>query len=421
VALNNLYLVVLEGLFYFGLMILLLHFRQWLGIGVFVTVLAAMHFFETYLATIFYVVVPFGTISPGSAVLFSGKIMLILLLYTKEDATTVRQLIYGLLIGNFLTLIFGLILRLHVVSPLPNSTIADIGFINTMGMLMLWGTCLLYLDSISIILVYEKLGKLLTRAVAPRLLISGMLILTFDEIGFFGVLHILTGAPAAVMFGTWFAKMGAVILFTGLAMGYQTILTTGKNKLQRGVSDIFGDLTYRERYHDLLDLSGKDGLTGLLNRRQLEDRGHDIIRKSVATEIPVSLMVVDCDHFKLINDRFGHLAGDNVLKQIAEHLLGNVRGNDHVFRFGGEEFVILAAGLTHDAAYDAANRIRHAIANRVVISEDHPVTVSIGVASAPADGTGLMELFSAADARLYKAKGNGRNIVIGAQTAHAAV
>ena len=94
-------------------MVTLLHFRHRLGLGVFSTALGVMHFMETYLAAVFYVSLPFGVVSPGSSVFFSGKLMMILMLYLQEDASTVRQPIYGLFLGNLLTVGIAWVLQMH--------------------------------------------------------------------------------------------------------------------------------------------------------------------------------------------------------------------------------------------------------------------------------------------------------------------
>ena len=100
---NSLFLIA-EALIYFVVMASLFHTRKRHGIGLFMCALGVMHFLETYLAAVFYVALPFGVISPGSAVLFSGKLLMLLLLYIKEDARAVRQPIYGLFLGNLLIL-----------------------------------------------------------------------------------------------------------------------------------------------------------------------------------------------------------------------------------------------------------------------------------------------------------------------------
>ncbi|TKB34764.1 MAG: GGDEF domain-containing protein, partial [Mesorhizobium sp.] len=160
----NSFLLFAEAVLYFGIMVTLFRFRGRIGLGVFVCALGVMHFLETYLASVFYVALPFGMVSPGSAVLFSGKLVMLLLLYIKEDAATVRQPIYGLLLGNTLMIGLVLILRLHDIAPLPDGKLPDIGFIDEMGWLMVWGTTLLFIDAILIILLYEKLGKYLRKA-----------------------------------------------------------------------------------------------------------------------------------------------------------------------------------------------------------------------------------------------------------------
>ncbi|MBM3096262.1 GGDEF domain-containing protein, partial [Ensifer sp. T173] len=196
-----------EALVYVTAMIWLLQLRARLGLGVFVAALGVMHFIETYLAAVFYVQLPFGIVSPGSVVLFSGKLMIILLLYVKEDAATVRQPIYGLLAGNLLTVILSLLLRQHeTVSIVPGRS-ADIAFIDEMGGLMVWGTLVLYLDTLLIILLYERLGKWLRRFVTVRFLICGVVILSFDQLAFYAALHWLNDAPMEVLWGGWIAKM----------------------------------------------------------------------------------------------------------------------------------------------------------------------------------------------------------------------
>ncbi len=112
-AISNALLLLAQAAVYFIVMMSLLRARQVIGIGVFMCALGVMHFLETYLASVFYIELPFGIVSPGSTVLFSGKLLMILLLYIREDALIVRQPIYGLLIGNFLIVALVMILRNH--------------------------------------------------------------------------------------------------------------------------------------------------------------------------------------------------------------------------------------------------------------------------------------------------------------------
>ena len=109
-------------------------------IGAFFCALGVMHFIETYLASVFSVSLPFGIVtSPGSTVLFTGKLMMLLLLYIREDAVVVRQPIYGLLFGNVLLFALAFVMRHHTLVALTPDRAADFGFLNEMGALMVWG------------------------------------------------------------------------------------------------------------------------------------------------------------------------------------------------------------------------------------------------------------------------------------------
>ncbi|ESY32629.1 MULTISPECIES: GGDEF domain-containing protein [unclassified Mesorhizobium] len=405
----NSFLLLAEAVVYFSVMVTLFRFRDRIGLGVFVCALGAMHFLETYLASVFYVALPFGMVSPGSAVLFSGKLVMLLLLYMKEDAATVRQPIYGLLLGNALMIGLVLILRLHDISALSDGKLPDIGFIDQMGWLMVWGTTLLFIDAILIILLYEKLGRYLRKAPFSRILICVACVLTFDQAGFFTALHFVAGAPIAVFFGGWFAKMGAAFAYSAMLVAYLRWFETRQVVAPRGLSDVFNTLTYRERYEALVEHVGRDGLTGLLHRGRFDSDGERLVAVSLRTAQPLSLLIVDVDHFKSINDRFGHAEGDRVLRSIAQVLTQAAGAHDQVFRIGGEEFAILCS-QPHAVARLLGENLRQAVkacVNRFDIS------VSAGIATVDETVGSLADLFALADERLYRAKSTGRDRVVG--------
>ncbi|MES0051052.1 GGDEF domain-containing protein [Mesorhizobium sp. M0053] len=405
----NSFLLLTEAVVYFSVMVTLFRFRDRIGLGVFVCALGAMHFLETYLASVFYVALPFGMVSPGSAVLFSGKLVMLLLLYMKEDAATVRQPIYGLLLGNALMIGLVLILRLHDISALSDGKLPDIGFIDQLGWLMVWGTTLLFIDAILIILLYEKLGRYLRRAPFCRILICVACVLTFDQAGFFTALHFVAGAPIAVFFGGWLAKMGAAFAYSAMLVAYLRWFETRQVVAPRGLSDVFDTLTYRERYEALVEHVGRDGLTGLLHRGRFDSDGERLVAVSLRTAQPLSLLIVDVDHFKSINDRFGHAEGDRVLRSIAQVLTQAAGAHDQVFRIGGEEFAILCS-QPHAVARLLGENLRQAVkacVNRFDIS------VSAGIATVDETVASLADLFALADERLYRAKSTGRDRVVG--------
>ena len=152
-----------------------------------------------------------------------------------------------------------------------------------------------------------------------------------------------------------------------------------------------------------------DVLTGLFNRRAFIEAAHQMIAKRARKRLPVSVLAFDLDHFKSINDRFGHAVGDETLQLFAAIASGSMRATDMIGRLGGEEFVAIVPGTAADAAV-VAERVRAAyeVAGKEISSHQIGSTVSIGLASA----TGPVELtalLARADAALYRAKSGGRN------------
>jgi diguanylate cyclase (GGDEF)-like protein len=165
----------------------------------------------------------------------------------------------------------------------------------------------------------------------------------------------------------------------------------------------------KDRSAEFEQLSVTDALTGLLNRRYIEARLAEEIKRSNRHGLAMSFMMLDVDHFKSYNDTFGHPAGDEALKMVGDVIRNTLRSADVAARFGGEEFSILLPQTTGEEAAAIAERIRHNIENA-----DFPhrqVTVSIGVASCSADLCVSADLVAAADRALYEAKRRGRNRV----------
>ncbi|HVT69165.1 MAG TPA: GGDEF domain-containing protein [Trebonia sp.] len=161
-----------------------------------------------------------------------------------------------------------------------------------------------------------------------------------------------------------------------------------------------------------------DAKTGLLNVSTWETEAESELSRSVRNRNPVALALVDIDHFKAVNDTYGHLVGDRVLKAIAEALAGQSRGYDRVGRFGGEEFVLLLAQTTAHDACRIAERLRDFVASLEIPVDDRPnapavkVTISIGVTAMARGGRyELTDLLAASDSAMYAAKQAGRNQV----------
>ncbi|HEU0072127.1 MAG TPA: hypothetical protein VFS04_12600 [Alphaproteobacteria bacterium] len=246
-AWRELVLLGAEFSVYYAAMLLLFRFRHLIGLGAFFCALGSLHFLENYLATSLYVqFYPGMSLSPGSVVLFSGKLLLLLLVYIREDAPTVRQPIYGLLLGNFLAVALLLILRHHqVLAPVEGQQL-DLALLNDVGGLMVWGSLLLFIDCLMIILVYEFLGDFLRAGSVLRLWLSASAVLIFDQIGFFAALNLLLGVPFSAGLGGLIGKLGAAGFYSLLIAGYlRWVETSEKPAEQRRLGDVFDILTYR--------------------------------------------------------------------------------------------------------------------------------------------------------------------------------
>lgn len=167
-------------------------------------------------------------------------------------------------------------------------------------------------------------------------------------------------------------------------------------------------------------LSLTDALTGAFNRRYLDDRLLQELKRAYRYERPLSIAMLDLDHFKAVNDRYGHQAGDAVLRICASQVRESIRGEvDWLARYGGEEFIVVLPETDLNGALIVAERLRKMISGLVISEEGHEirVTASIGVVSHTPSEQNLAvnaeQLVHIADTCLYRAKQNGRNQVIG--------
>lgn len=180
----------------------------------------------------------------------------------------------------------------------------------------------------------------------------------------------------------------------------------------------------RKRYNEQLrssvaqtiEMAVIDGLTGLHNRRYLDSHLETLFERALARKRPLSMMMTDLDRFKAINDTYGHEGGDEVLREFARRLKGNVRGMDLACRFGGEEFVIVMPDTEAEVAQRVAERVRADIENQPFMIGDRavPITVSIGVAAMGQGADTAQAMLRRADLALYDAKNSGRNRVVAA-------
>lgn len=182
----------------------------------------------------------------------------------------------------------------------------------------------------------------------------------------------------------------------------------------------------QRRNRDLADVNERlktlavtDELTGLSNRSHFFEKMDKEMKRCRRHGIPMTLLLIDIDDFKGVNDTYGHVAGDEVLRGIAPILVASVRDNDVVGRYGGEEFIVYLVHTDSEAASVPAERIRESVASSVFTFSDgtYRVTASIGVASFPGkdETENRVDFIKRADAALYEAKRNGKNRVVTAK------
>ena len=202
----------------------------------------------------------------------------------------------------------------------------------------------------------------------------------------------------------------------GLSKDYTTVLATHHKdefgELYRGFNAMLQEIRVRDE--KLSQLATTDTLTGLANRGHALESLQTMLTRAQRLGRPMGVMLLDVDHFKQVNDTYGHPAGDQVLRDIAHILQANVRAYDLAARFGGEEFLVLCEGADLSATADMAERIRTAVASHVCRLADGQTlhtTVSVGVYAGAGPHATAMQLIEWADQALYRAKQAGRNRV----------
>jgi diguanylate cyclase (GGDEF)-like protein len=238
---------------------------------------------------------------------------------------------------------------------------------------------------------------------------------SFDVSGGFRALCVCTGRPpTGTVLLTWIRNIG---LLPSLPAPIISLLVVGAIlagflafELARVLSKPHERALIRLVETEYLSMT--DPLTGIPNRRRLESILADEARRATRFNRPFSVLMVDVDRFKLVNDAYGHEAGDRVLVEVAERIRRSLRTDlDTVGRFGGEEFVVILPETSREGAVVVAEKVRGVVA-ATPIPDGLAVTVSVGVSCRPDDGTSPEDLLRAADSALYRAKNSGRDRVV---------
>ena len=211
-------------------------------------------------------------------------------------------------------------------------------------------------------------------------------------------------------------------LLRGLDLGANdyVLRTADKNEMIARVRSQVRRKRYAEKLRDnvqySMEMALTDPLTGLFNRRYMETHVGTLVERSAARGKSLSLLILDIDYFKSINDNFGHDAGDDVLREFAERLKASIRGIDLACRYGGEEFVVVMPDTDLGVATLVAERIRRRIAGEPFPIEKGAraieVTISVGIAARVGPQDNASQMLKRADEALYRAKRDGRNRVV---------
>jgi diguanylate cyclase (GGDEF)-like protein len=205
---------------------------------------------------------------------------------------------------------------------------------------------------------------------------------------------------------------GGVVQFLFERGGEQTSDRTRKLfKAQQFINESLPVLEAKRLMNKLRESALKDSLTGLYNRRFLQEYMDTLVSGVMRRGRKLGLIMCDLDYFKQVNDVYGHSVGDAVLKETAALLTGNARASDLVIRFGGEEFLVVLLDVNEGDALKVAEKIRHAVEQAKIKVPDGVLkkTISMGISEFPVDTPGFWQAIKYADVALYRAKEEGRN------------
>ena len=412
-------LMALEAALAAGVLLALFSARAVLGLAPIYTTVGVFYYLATLLAGTTFIKVGGLLMSPGSVALFPASLFAVLLVYIREDAQEARNMIYGLLAANVAASLLGLLVSQHLQGPLafnPLSLPPEL-FVQS-PRLFIVGLLALFADTILIILVYEAISRFV-QPLFLRIWLSLAAVLVFDTLLFVTGGFVEHPAYREILLSGVLGKAAAALIYTAALALYLPRVRAAEpptvGGVRRGIGDLFQVLTYRQKYEALQAQASRDPVTGVHNRGFFDD----VLRVQLAAArrggAPVAVLLVDVDHFKRINDTYGHSEGDRALRVIAQALARAARASDIVCRYGGEEFCLILPGTPPVSALLLAGRIREevpAACAREGVGGGARVTVTIGLASSPADGVETDAIMRVADERLYRGKNEGRDRVV---------
>ena len=418
---QQLVLMTSEALFVAVLLATAFRLRPTLGLAFVYIVFGIIYQVAALLAgSMFVQLSPSLVMSPGSIVLFPATLFLVLYVYLRDDALEARKLIYGVAAANVIFIPLGLMIGAQLTQPdIVNPFHLTPDFFATQPRLAISSTVVLFLDTLLVCVLYEFVSRY-TRLMFVRILVPLLATLFFDSIAF--TTGSFAGQPfyVSVMISQLVGKTFAGLVYAIVLTAYFQFFSETERPVvggSKGMRATFRVLTYRQRYEELKKLVVRDPLTGVYNRGFFDEAIAKYVSMSDRSGQPICMMMIDVDHFKRVNDSYGHADGDRVLKIIATAIASCLRVSDYVCRYGGEEFAVLLPHTALGQATVLAQRVRAEIPLACNSgdwngSRSMPITATIGVAEFPGNAIDGDELVRIADRCLYEGKGAGRDCVV---------
>lgn len=410
-------LLVVESILICGLLLAFFRLRHRFGLALLYITLGSFQHLQTVLAgSLFVEVLPGLLVSPGSAILFTATLFATLLVYIREDALQARSLIVGVVAANLTLSLVSLMAVQHLDSPLTvltQNSLAPFLVQNLKSFIV--GTGMLCVDVVLIIVLYEFFFRVFSKSLLARIYSAMAVVVAVDTLVF--VTASFYGQPdfSEILLSGLVGKLCAAAIYSVMLYLYLNWFKDAELG-QADVRDVFQILTYRQRYDLLKDELTRDPMTGLFNRRFFNDNLHRELNRAVRLGHQLNLVLMDLDHFKQINDQYGHQVGDEVILIFADAMREVFRAADIPCRYGGEEFVVIMPDSPTGAAKNAARRLSQFLVEtcqqRALPLPNGSVSFTAGIANFPADGSSAEVLLRRADQRLYAGKRAGRDRVV---------
>ncbi len=410
-------LLGIEALVMATLVLGLFRSRTLLGLSPLYIVVGGFQYLEASLS-LRVEIAPGWALYPASTVMFTATLLAVLLVYIKEETREARKLVYGLVLANAGLSIVSMIVSEHV--RIPGSEV-PVGLTTSSMQGNAWvalvGTVLLFLDSLGIILVYEFVSRY-SRSMFVRTAVALVATGAVDSVFF--TLAVQQGRPElpALVVAAIAGKATTMLLYAAALTVYLRYFEPETAVVGSGdVADVFQTLTYRQLYEQARTRMTHDALTGLYNRGYFDETLPRAVAHAARYQQPLSVLLVDTDRFKEINDTHSHIVGDRVLRLVAELLAEDAREADTVCRFGGDEFVVILTGADAASAAAFAERFQRRLGDRASVALPDgtvSITATIGIATFLEDHTAQSaeDLLRLADRRLYVGKRAGRDRVV---------